>query len=89
MTESRNSRHHMIADGVVRGPWVGLRALAAARRSLRARTIVGVATLVIGASGTEVVEVDHASFSLWTPTPLVKKHFFGIMVRCYNMKVLS
>jgi hypothetical protein len=26
-----------------------------------------------------------ASFSLWTPTPLVKKHFFGIMVRCYNM----
>jgi hypothetical protein len=21
---------------------------------------------------------------LWTPTPLVKKHFFGIIERCYN-----
>jgi hypothetical protein len=27
-----------------------------------------------------------ANLSLWTPTPLVKKHFFGIMLRCYNMK---
>jgi hypothetical protein len=28
---------------------------------------------------------NDANFSLWTPTPLVKKHFFGIMQRCYNM----
>jgi hypothetical protein len=24
---------------------------------------------------------------LWTPTPLVKKHFFGIMFGVYNMKI--
>ena len=40
-----------VAEGVVVGPWTGLRAMAAAIRSLRARTIVAATTLCLGTAG--------------------------------------
>ena len=41
----------VIAEGLNVGPWVGLRALAAAGRSLRGRTIIAAVTMVAGATG--------------------------------------
>ena len=41
----------VIAEGLNVGPWVGLRALAAAGRSLRGRTIIAAVTMVAGAAG--------------------------------------
>jgi len=41
----------VIAEGLNVGPWVGLRALAAAGRSLRGRTIIAGVTMVAGAAG--------------------------------------
>jgi hypothetical protein len=41
----------IIAEGLNVGPWVGLRALAAAGRSLRGRTMIAAVTMVAGATG--------------------------------------
>jgi O-antigen/teichoic acid export membrane protein len=41
----------VIAEGLNVGPWVGLRALAAAGRSLRGRTMIAAVTMVAGAAG--------------------------------------
>jgi O-antigen/teichoic acid export membrane protein len=41
----------IIAEGLNVGPWMGLRALAAAGRSLRSRTMIAAVTMVAGAAG--------------------------------------
>jgi O-antigen/teichoic acid export membrane protein len=41
----------LIAEGLNVGPWMGLRALAAAGRSLRGRTMIAAVTMVAGAAG--------------------------------------
>jgi len=41
----------VVAEGLNVGPWVGLRALAAAGRSLRGRTVIAAVTMLAGATG--------------------------------------